>query len=302
MEGFDWDRVGSVSGDRWTATIEALPVGGPYHVELRALSKDRQTLASTSIQNVLVGDLWVLSGQSNMVGNGRLEDLEPPHELVHNFNPRDEWQVAEEPLHSLAESINEVNWKHASHLLSLWAKPGPATRRSTGRGGCRPISQEPAAWRRLGAHLLQGHGAPNGHSDRTCALRPRRHFDRSRVCGLAGMGPSAQGAGQEVPLRFHDGAFPRSRGQSQGRSLVSGGGRHAGGKGVRVRRAFQRTGRSYPCRFRSAGPALLLRADRSVCHREPDALEQDPGSAALGGRRRYRTWAWSPAWTWASTT
>ena len=118
VEGFDWDQVGSVSGDRWTANIKALPVGGPYHVELRALSKDRQTLASTSVQNVLVGDLWVLSGQSNMVGNGRLENLETTHELVHNFNMRDEWQVAEEPLHSLAESIDEVHWKHASHLLS----------------------------------------------------------------------------------------------------------------------------------------------------------------------------------------
>ena len=124
LEGFDWDQVGSVSGDRWTANIRALPVGGPYHVELRALSKDRQTLASTAVLNVLVGDLWVLSGQSNMVGNGRLENLETTHELVHNFNMRDEWQVAEEPLHSLAESIDEVHWKHASHLLSLWAQPG----------------------------------------------------------------------------------------------------------------------------------------------------------------------------------
>ena len=124
VEGFDWDQVGSVSGDRWTANIKALPVGGPYHVELRALGRDRQTLASTVVQDVLVGDLWVLSGQSNMVGNGRLEDLETTHELVHNFNMRDEWQVAEEPLHSLAESIDEVHWKHASHLLSLWAKPG----------------------------------------------------------------------------------------------------------------------------------------------------------------------------------
>ena len=124
VEGFDWNQVGSASGDRWTAKIKALPVGGPYKVELRALGENRETLASAAVQSVLVGDLWVLSGQSNMVGNGRLEDLEPPHELVHNFNPRDEWQVAEEPLHSLAESIDEVHWKHASHLLSLWARPG----------------------------------------------------------------------------------------------------------------------------------------------------------------------------------
>ena len=124
LEGFDWTRVGSASGNRWTANIQALPVGGPYEVELRALNKEGQPLASTAVQSILVGDLWVLSGQSNMVGNGRLADLETTHELVRNFNMRDEWQVAEEPLHSLAESIDEVHWKHAAHLLSLWAKPG----------------------------------------------------------------------------------------------------------------------------------------------------------------------------------
>ena len=124
VEGFEWTQVGSASSDGWTANIKALPVGGPYEVELRALDNERQALASTAVQGILVGDLWVLSGQSNMVGNGRLEDLETTHELVHNFNMRDEWQVAEEPLHSLAESIDEVHWKHARHLLSLWAEPG----------------------------------------------------------------------------------------------------------------------------------------------------------------------------------
>ena len=124
VEGFDWTQVGSASGESWTATIKALPVGGPYEVELRALNKADDTLSSTAVQSILVGDLWMLTGQSNMVGNGRLVDLETTHELVHNFNVRDEWQIAEEPLHSLAESIDEAHWAHATHLLSLWAKPG----------------------------------------------------------------------------------------------------------------------------------------------------------------------------------
>ena len=120
VEGFDWTQVGSAGGERWTANIKALPVGGPYQVELRALNKAGDTLSSTAVQSILVGDLWMLTGQSNMVGNGRLENLETTHELVHNFNVRDEWQVAEEPLHSLAESIDEAHWAHATHLLSLW--------------------------------------------------------------------------------------------------------------------------------------------------------------------------------------
>ena len=124
VEGFDWTQVGSASGESWTANLKALPVGGPYQVELRVLNKAGDTLSSTAVQSILVGDLWMLTGQSNMVGNGRLVDLETTHELVHNFNVRDEWQVAEEPLHSLAESIDEAHWAHATHLLSLWAKPG----------------------------------------------------------------------------------------------------------------------------------------------------------------------------------
>ena len=51
--------------------------------------------------------------------DGRLVNLESPHELVHNFNPRYQWEVAEEPLDSLAESFDEVHWGDAGHLEPL---------------------------------------------------------------------------------------------------------------------------------------------------------------------------------------
>ncbi len=89
----DKARVTTESGE----TME-LPVGGPYEVG--------------GAKNVLVGDLWVLAGQSNMEGAGNLRDSEPlksAHPLVHSFQSRQQWAPAEEPLHWLFESAHPIN-------------------------------------------------------------------------------------------------------------------------------------------------------------------------------------------------
>ena len=86
-------------------TVE-LPVGGPYEVG--------------GEKNVLVGDLWVLAGQSNMEGVGDLIDVEEPHPLVHSFQSRELWARAEEPLHWLNESPRPIH--HA-----VWGLPMPET-------------------------------------------------------------------------------------------------------------------------------------------------------------------------------
>lgn len=77
-------------------TIE-LSVGGPYEIG--------------GAKNVLVGDLWVLAGQSNMEGVGDLVDVETPSPFVHSYQSREQWAVAEEPLHWLGESPQLVHHK-----------------------------------------------------------------------------------------------------------------------------------------------------------------------------------------------
>jgi hypothetical protein len=67
-----------------------LPVGGPYSIG--------------DAHDILVGDLWVLAGQSNMEGVGDLVDTEKPSPFVHSLQSREKWAVAEEPLHWLGES------------------------------------------------------------------------------------------------------------------------------------------------------------------------------------------------------
>jgi sialate O-acetylesterase len=107
VEGFDWKRIGSVAGSKWTGNLAGLPAGGPYRIEVRAEGSPNVE----SINNILVGDLWVLAGQSNMEGVGDLVDAEMPHELVHNFDMSDHWLVAEEPLHTLAAATDPVHWR-----------------------------------------------------------------------------------------------------------------------------------------------------------------------------------------------
>ena len=119
LAGFSWSKAGEAAGGAWSAHISGLLVGGPYDVEFRLVNRGGDVLVSAAVHDILVGDLWVLSGQSNLVGNGRLVNLESPHELVHNFNPCYQWEVAEEPLDSLAESFDEVHWGDAGHLEPL---------------------------------------------------------------------------------------------------------------------------------------------------------------------------------------
>ncbi len=72
-----------------------LSTGGPYEV--------------AGTHDVLVGDLWVLAGQSNMEGVGNLVEHDEPSPLVHSFQMSEQWAVAEEPLHWLTESPRPIH-------------------------------------------------------------------------------------------------------------------------------------------------------------------------------------------------
>lgn len=95
----DKARVRRDNGD-----VIELPVGGPYTVD--------------NAEHILVGDIWILAGQSNMEGIGDLIDVESPSPFVHSFQSREQWAVAEEPLHWLGESPRVVH-----HLI--WGQELP---------------------------------------------------------------------------------------------------------------------------------------------------------------------------------
>ncbi|HUQ91048.1 MAG TPA: sialate O-acetylesterase [Bryobacteraceae bacterium] len=108
----DWAPAGKIAADKWSAKI-TLPTGGPYRVEVRSNN------IVQSVTNLLVGDLWVLGGQSNMEGVGNLIDVEPPHGLVHSFDQSDQWGLAQEPLHNLPGAADRVHWRKNKEGIAL---------------------------------------------------------------------------------------------------------------------------------------------------------------------------------------
>lgn len=108
LPGFDWKQIASVSGSAWKGALQNVPAGGPYRIELRAGA------AEAAISNVLVGDLWVLAGQSNMEGVGNLEGLPLPSAMVNSLDQTDTWVMASDPLHRLPDAADRVHWRRPS--------------------------------------------------------------------------------------------------------------------------------------------------------------------------------------------
>ena len=79
MPDFPWGDVGDVERGGFAGVVSGVPAGGPYALEVRAMDK-AAVLATGACAGILVGDLWVLAGQSNMEGVGRLDapEVEEP--------------------------------------------------------------------------------------------------------------------------------------------------------------------------------------------------------------------------------
>ncbi len=96
----------TVANGTWSVELRGIPVGGPYTVLIRSGNS-----APWMIPNLLVGDLWILAGQSNMEGVGNLADTPLPSNLVNSFDMTDAWGMATDPLHRLPDAVNRVHWR-----------------------------------------------------------------------------------------------------------------------------------------------------------------------------------------------
>jgi sialate O-acetylesterase len=105
-----WTALNQVKAGKWTGTLSNIPTGGPYTVEVRLIWAQNQAVTA-AVDNILVGDLWVLAGQSNMEGVGNLEDTTPPISEVHSFDMTDAWVIAKDPLHTMPSAVDRVHWR-----------------------------------------------------------------------------------------------------------------------------------------------------------------------------------------------
>ena len=109
LKGFAGVSLGRSAKGRFAAVLKGLPVGGPYDVELSVKNADGEIVDRKTVKDLLVGDVWLLGGQSNMQGVGLLKDGPKPKPLVRAFYMDDQWRVAKEPIHNMWQTVDQVH-------------------------------------------------------------------------------------------------------------------------------------------------------------------------------------------------
>ncbi len=109
LAGFRGKQVGQAKNGRFEGWVTGVPVGGPYRIEMRVLDAAGKIADHAAVTNVLVGDVWLLAGQSNMEGVARRSNALPTHPMVRAFFMDDHWGVARDPLHALWAAVDKVH-------------------------------------------------------------------------------------------------------------------------------------------------------------------------------------------------
>ena len=94
--------------------IEKLPVGGPYTITIAASSNPEKD--GLRFRNVLVGDLWILGGQSNMFGIDVIKEELPALQYLNmlnvlHFEKDAHWCAGKPPIHRIPEPFAQSTLK-----------------------------------------------------------------------------------------------------------------------------------------------------------------------------------------------
>ncbi len=108
-EPSEWISLGRLSGTQFSGQHRGLGVG-QYRAEIRVLDAVGRSVVHCVIDPIFIGDLWILAGQSNMEGCGKLTDCDSPQIGISCFDMTDSWGLANEPLCWSNESIDPVHW------------------------------------------------------------------------------------------------------------------------------------------------------------------------------------------------
>ncbi|MCX5658559.1 MAG: hypothetical protein NTW19_02420 [Planctomycetota bacterium] len=109
VKGFVDVQVGKARDGKLTGKLVGLPTGGPYHLKLAIVNKKGEVLDKLEVKDVLVGDVWVAAGQSNMQGVGITTDAPGTHPSIRAFYMDDHWAVAKDAIHQLHIAVDPVH-------------------------------------------------------------------------------------------------------------------------------------------------------------------------------------------------
>ncbi|MCC6144003.1 MAG: sialate O-acetylesterase [Candidatus Hydrogenedentes bacterium] len=105
-----WAEAGRASDGIWDGALPGVPVGGPYQIEWLITKPDKSVETVLTVENVFVGDVWLLAGQSNMQGVGNMINVTEPDPRIMLFAMDRKWRPAKEPIHNLEESPDIVHF------------------------------------------------------------------------------------------------------------------------------------------------------------------------------------------------
>ena len=98
----------SLAKDKAGVEISMLKTGGPYRVDVNAVSGDGKVVASAKYDNILVGDLWIVAGQSNASGSAPVKERLAPDPMANMLGMDGVWKPAIPPTHRTVESDARV--------------------------------------------------------------------------------------------------------------------------------------------------------------------------------------------------
>ncbi|MAE62060.1 MAG: hypothetical protein CMJ49_11970 [Planctomycetaceae bacterium] len=78
-----------------------------------------QTADSTTVKDVLVGDVWIVAGQSNAQGCGLLKNAIKSQPNVRAFYMDDRWRPAKDPIHNMWACVDQIHRDLAAGPLAV---------------------------------------------------------------------------------------------------------------------------------------------------------------------------------------
>lgn len=109
---------------QFSGRLTGVPAGGPFDVEFKHTSAREKVV----VKDLLVGDVWIAGGQSNMEGVGILRHAVKPISDVRAMYQDDHWGIAQDPLHDRAVAVDPVfnNGNITAPALNRTVGSGPA--------------------------------------------------------------------------------------------------------------------------------------------------------------------------------
>jgi hypothetical protein len=104
LAGWKGKKLANVKAGEFECVLTGIPVGGPYTISLRVGKTGELTF-----KDILVGDVWILGGQSNMHGYGESSGAAKPHSQVRAFYMNDRWGMAKDPIHNIWQAVDPVH-------------------------------------------------------------------------------------------------------------------------------------------------------------------------------------------------